>query len=100
MNAQGSLELNHRKKTYFAFVAFVGMKQIPLDCTHSGSGAYKTKVAPGLAFGTGHPGAHPRVELPFTDPARLLASHQFVPPPGLGDGKGPIDQKWEIRLTP
>lgn len=58
-----------------------------------------TGRAPGLAFGTGHPGSVPRVELPFTDPARLVATHKFVPPPELGPGKGPIEQKWEIQLT-
>jgi hypothetical protein len=92
MNVQGSLSLDHRKKTYTVFIAMVGLKQFPVDCVHSQSGAHKKQVGAAFALGTHDPSQAP-VSLPYTDPARLVAKHKLV----VG-GTTTIEQEWVFQL--
>ena len=93
MNAQGSLSLDHRKKTYTVFIAMVGLKQFALDCVHSQSGAHKKQSAAALALGTHDPSNEP-VNLPYTDPARLVAKHKLV----VAGGTTTVEQEWVFQL--
>jgi len=93
MNAQGSLSLDHRKKTYTVFIAMVGLKSFPLDCVHSQSGAHKKQTSASFALGTHDPSQAP-VNLPYTDPARLVAKHKLV----AAGGATTIEQEWVFQL--
>ena len=94
MNASGALGIDHRSKKYSMFVALVGMKPVPLKCVNSRSGAYRESKPVGLFFGTSPPELMGAVELPYQDPARLVAKHRMTPP-----GHGPVDMEWELQLT-
>lgn len=94
MNASGALDIDHRTKKYAMFVALVGMKPVPLKCVNSRSGAYKDSKPVGLFFGTNPPELMGSVELPYKDPARLVAKHRMTP-----QGHGPVDMEWELQLT-
>ena len=53
-----------------------------------------------LFFGTNEPDVQPWKELPFKDAALLSASYKLVPASQMKGRYGPLDQKWELRLTP
>jgi|KBSSwiStaDraftv2_1062776.scaffolds.fasta_scaffold435630_2 hypothetical protein len=93
MNAQGALDVDHRKKKYSMFVALVGMKAVAMKCVNSRSGAYKDSKQVGFFFGTNPPEAMGSVELPYADPARLVAKHRMTPPGHV------VDMEWELQLT-
>lgn len=93
MNAQGTLSLDQRKKTYTVFIAMVGLKQATLDCVHSQSGAHKRQTGVALALGTNDPSMEP-VGLPYTDPARLVAKHKLT----VAGGGTTIEQEWVFQL--
>jgi len=93
MNAQGALDIDHRKKKYSMFVALVGMKAVPVKCVNSRSGAYRESKPVGFFFGTNPPEAMGSVELPYADPARLVAKHRMTPPGHV------VDMEWELQLT-
>lgn len=94
MNAQGVLNVNYSAKTHSMFIGLAGMKQVPLNCTHSRSGAHKRNTSVGGAFGTNLPGAIPWKDLPYTDAGRLAAKHKLVVKQGHEQ-----DQEWDLRLA-
>ena len=97
MNVSGALTLDYSKKTYSMSFAMVSvMKQIPLKCTHSRTGAYKQDRSVSLVIGTTVMGEQ-FVELPYTDPARLAATYKLMPPKDTEFG--PVDMVWDMRLT-
>jgi hypothetical protein len=98
MNAQGSLELDSRKKTYAMFIALVSTKEIPLTCTHNHSGAHKKMSGVGLFLATYDLyGGGPRTELPYADSARLAGKISLTGP-ALKEKYSPIVQEWDLKL--
>jgi len=93
MNAQGVLNVNYSAKTHSMFIGLAGMKEVPMNCTHSRSGAHKRNTSVGGAFGTNLPQAIPWTELPYTDAGRLTAKHKLVVKPGHEQ-----NQEWDLRL--
>jgi len=93
MNAQGVLNVNYSAKTHSMFIGLAGMKEVPMNCTHSRSGAHKRNTSVGGAFGTNLPEAIPWKELPYTDAGRLTAKHKLVVKPGHEQ-----NQEWDLRL--
>ena len=99
MNAQGVIDLDYRAKKYSMFVALVPLKEVPLNCTHSRSGAYKKKGGPGFVVGTSPPQQIPPKTLPLADPARLAAKYRMEPAGDMMGSHGPIEQEWDLRLV-
>ncbi len=100
MSGSGTLNLDYRAKTHSMFIALVARKTIPLKCVNSRSGPYKKDQLVSLFFGTNEPDVQPWKELPFKDAALLSASYKLVPASQMKGRYGPLDQKWELRLTP
>ena len=96
-NAQGALEFDHAKKTDWMAVTLVGLKPVPLNCKHSRSGAYKKTESPGLFMGTSVPGEIK--ELPYKDPAQIVARYKLDVSHTMKGGTGSIDQAWELKRT-
>lgn len=96
MNASGVLNLDYRAKTHSMSITLVSTKSVPLKCAHSRTGPYKRDLVVSLVIGTTVMG-EPFKELPFADPARLMATYKLVPT--TDTGFGPIDMLWDLRLT-
>jgi hypothetical protein len=99
MTGSGTLNLDYRAKTHSMFIALVARKPIPLKCVNSRSGPYKKDQLVSLFFGTNEPDVQPWKELPFTDAAHLSASYTLVPVSNMKGRNGPLDQKWDLKLT-
>jgi hypothetical protein len=98
MSATGVLNVDLKKKTHAMSVALVSKKDLAFNCTHSRSGAFKKKMGIAFAIGTGAPGMQHQVQLPFSDPGRLTATHTLVPPAYASkDEHGPLVQVWDLR---
>jgi hypothetical protein len=97
MNAQGTLNIDYKRKTHSLFIALVSTKPVPLDCVHSRSGPYKKREMVSLVIGTNEPGDAWK-ELPFADPSRLAAKFQLVPGAQMKGRYSPIDQAWDFQL--
>jgi len=95
--AQGTLNLNPRKKTYWMYIALIATKPAKIDCVHSRSGAFRRDHLVGMAMGTHEVGIATAV-LPFTDPARLVAKHSMVPGPGMKSKAARVEQEWDLQL--
>jgi hypothetical protein len=95
--AQGTMDLDYRKKTYSMFIALLGMKDVTLDCVHSGAGPSKRQQGVAVSLGT-HEAGQAFGGLPYTDPARLVAKHTMVPGPQMKDKRVRVDQEWELQL--
>ena len=96
LNSQGSITIDTRAKTYTVFIAMVGLKQIPLDCVHSQSGAHKRQEGIGLSIATHDPSSTPKA-LAYTDPARLAAKHKLTIN-GSGGATTTLEQEWDFQL--
>lgn len=99
MTATGVLNLDLRKKTHVYSLVLISLKNIPLNCKHSRSGAHKRSEGIALMLGTGVPGSHFQNPLPFTDLSRLAAKYTLVPPGASPEEQGPIVQAWDLKLT-
>jgi len=97
MNAQGTLNIDYKRKTHSLFIALVSTKPVPLNCVSSRSGPYKKRELVSLVIGTNEPGDAWK-ELPFADPARLAAKFQLVPGAQMKGRYSPIDQSWDFQL--
>ena len=95
--AQGTLNLNPRKKSYWMFIALIATKSVKVDCVHSGSGAFKRDHLVGMAMGT-HEIGMAETELPYADPARLAAKHSMVPGSGMKSKAAKVEQEWDLQL--
>lgn len=100
MSGGGTLNLDYRAKTHSMFIALVARKTVPLTCVNSRTGPYKKDLVVSLFFGTNEPDVQPWKELPFKDAAQLTASYRLVPVSQMKGRNGPLDQKWDLRLTP
>jgi len=98
MNAQGSLDLDAGTKKYTMYIALVPLKQFPVKCVNSQSGAYKDNKGLGLFFGTSEPELIPANAQPYTDPARIAAKYKLVPAASMKGQYGPVDMEWDLRL--
>lgn len=97
MNAQGTLNVDYRARTYSFAIALVSTKPVPLNCVHSRSGAYKKQEMVSLFLGTNEPGDAWK-ELPFADPARLAAKYTMMPGMQMKGRYSPVVQEWDFRL--
>lgn len=97
MNAQGTLNVNHKRKTHSLFIALVSLRDVQLDCVHSRSGPFKKKQGVSLFIGTNEPGDEWK-ELPFADASRLAAKFRLMPGMQMKDRYSPVDQEWDFRL--
>jgi hypothetical protein len=79
------------------YIALVATKSAKVDCIHSRSGAFKKDHLVGMALGT-HEVGIAETELPFTDPARLVAKHSMVPGPGMKSKAARVEQEWDLQL--
>jgi hypothetical protein len=97
MMAQGTMELDYRKKTYSMFIALLGMKDVTLDCMHSSAGPSKRQQGVAVSLGT-HEAGLAFAGLPLTDPARLVAKHSMVAGPAMKDKRARVEQEWDLQL--
>lgn len=95
--AQGTLNLNPRKKGYWMYIALIATKPVKVDCVHSRSGAFRKDHLVGMAMGT-HEVGIAETELPYADPARLAAKHSMVPGPGMKSKAAKVEQEWDLQL--
>jgi hypothetical protein len=96
LNAQGAITVDTRAKTYTVTIAMVGLKQVPLDCVHSQSGAHKRQEGVSIAIATHDPSAQP-TGLTYSDPAKLAAKHKLTIK-GSGGETSSLDQEWDFQL--
>jgi hypothetical protein len=97
MNAQGTLNVDYKRKTHSLFIALVSTRPVPLNCVNSRSGPYKKQEMVSLFLATNEPGDAWK-ELPFTDPARLAAKFTMMPGAQMKGRYSPIEQEWDFRL--
>jgi hypothetical protein len=97
MMAQGTMDLDYRKKTYSMFIALLGMKDVTLDCMHSAAGPSKRQQGVAVSLGT-HEAGLAFAGLPYADPARLAAKHTMVAGPQMKDKRVTVQQEWDLSL--
>ena len=95
---QGTLNVNYKAKTHSMYFSTVGMKEVALNCKHTRSGASKKSGSVAFFFGTNEPDVQPWKELPFSDAARLSASHKLMPVSQMKGLYEPQNQDWDLRL--
>jgi hypothetical protein len=98
LNGSGVLDVDYRARTHAVFVAYVATKPVPFNCVSSRSGPYKETKRVSLFFGTNEPDV-PWKELPFADPAHLVATHTLVPVSQMKGRNGPQQQTWDLQLV-
>lgn len=96
LNAQGAISVDTSPSTYTVTIAMVGLKDVPLDCVHSQSGAHKRQESVSIAIATHDPSAEPK-GLPYSDPAKLAAKHKLTIKGGGGETIS-LDQEWDFQL--
>lgn len=95
----GVLAVDTRTKKQAVSITVLGKKDIPLNCTHSRSGAGKQNTGITVYAGTGDPGDQHRYAQPFSDPAHLTGK-RITQPEGIKADAGRITEEWDLRLAP
>ena len=98
MTPTGVLNVDLKTKKHTLSITLLSTKDLAFNCVHSRSGAYKKKQGVILYIGTGAPGMQDAAPQPFSDPARLNAKYTLLPSAAT-NGRGPIIQEWDLRLT-